>query len=319
MAVMSTLTEPDGAALATVSTIVCAHDERRWAALRRAVESLAGQTHPVAEVIVVVDHNASLLERVRSELPGVVAVENRQAPGLSGARNAGIEAARSELLAFLDDDASAAPDWIARLARACAEPDVLGAGGRVVPRWLVARPPWFPDEFLWVVGCTYKGVPTRPARVRNLYGGCFCIRREVVERVGGFRSELGRVGFNRMGCEETEWCIRATRQWDGAAFHYEPDAVIEHEVPTERTSWSYFRSRCWAEGVSKARLARLVGPGPGLSTERAYVARTLPSATVRNLFSSLTRSDRAGVTRAGAIVAGLAITAAGYFSGSRVQ
>jgi len=299
-----------------LSVIVCTHDERRWDALSRAVASLRAQTRHVDEIIVVVDNNPALLARVRSELTDVVAVENSQSAGLSAARNAGVEVARGTLLAFLDDDAVAAPDWIERLARACAEPDVLGAGGRVIPRWLDARPSWFPDEFLWVVGCTYKGVPTRPARVRNLYGGCFCIHREVVDRIGGFRTELGRVGANRMGCEETELCIRAARLWPGQGFRYEPDAVIEHEVTGERASWSYFRSRCFAEGVSKARLARVVGPGPGLSTERSYVARTLPSGIVRYVTSSLSGRESAGITRAAAIAAGLAVTAAGYASES---
>jgi glucosyl-dolichyl phosphate glucuronosyltransferase len=305
-----------GAGAGSLSVIVCTHDDRRWDSLLRAVESLRTQTRSVDEIIVVVDNNPVLLERVRSNLEDVVAVENRRSAGLSAARNAGVEVARGALLAFLDDDASAAPDWIERLVRACAKPDVLGAGGRVVPRWLAGRPAWFPDEFLWVVGCTYKGVPTRPARVRNLYGGCFCIRREVLDRTGGFRTELGRVGANRMGCEETELCIRAARQWPGRSFRYEPDAVIEHEVTGERARWSYFRSRCFAEGVSKARLARVVGPGPGLSTERSYVARTLPSGIVRHVTSSVARFEPAGITRAGAIAAGLAITAAGYASES---
>jgi GT2 family glycosyltransferase len=307
--------EPEAVA-ESLSVIVCTHDERRWEALSRAVASLRAQTRPIDEIIVVVDNNPGLLARVRSDVADVVAVENRQSAGLSAARNAGVEAASGALLAFLDDDAAAAPDWIERLARACAEPDVLGAGGRVVPRWLDGRPAWFPDEFLWVVGCTYKGVPTRPARVRNLYGGCFCIHREVLDRTGGFRTELGRVGANRMGCEETELCIRAARQWPGRGFRYEPDAVIEHDVTGERATWSYYRSRCFAEGVSKARLARVVGPGSGLSTERSYVARTLPSGIVRNVTISVTGRDPAGISRAAAIAAGLAITGAGYASES---
>jgi GT2 family glycosyltransferase len=297
---------------ATVSAIVCTYDAGRWEALRRAVDSLQRQTREVAEILVVVDHNPLLLERVRQELPGVVAVTNDHEQGLSGARNSAVDAARGDLLAFLDDDATAARDWVERLAALCADERILGAGGRVVPRWIGPRPRWFPDEFLWVVGCTYRGVPLTSARVRNLYGGCFCIRREVVRRVGGFRTELGRVGSNRMGCEETELCIRAARESGGRSFWYEPAAVIVHDVPVERTSWTYFGSRCFAEGVSKARLARLVGPSSGLSTERTYVRRALPGGAARGLIGSLSGSDRWGVARATAITAGLAVTVAGY-------
>jgi GT2 family glycosyltransferase len=297
---------------AGVSAIVCTHDASRWPALERAVASLRGQTLEPLEVLVVVDHNPSLLARVQRELDGVVAVANRFGQGLSGARNSGIEAASGELVAFLDDDATAAPDWLELLAGVCAEQHVLGAGGRVDARWLGRRPPWFPPEFLWVVGCTYEGVPKRPARVRNLYGGCFCIRRDVVTAIGGFRSELGRVGSNRMGCEETELCIRAERASGGAGFWYEPAAVIVHDVPADRCTWSYFRSRCFAEGVSKARLSRLVGADRGLSSERAYVRRALPSGIARGVRGALGGREPAGLAQAAAIVAGLAVTAAGY-------
>jgi hypothetical protein len=115
-----------------------------------------------------------------------------------------------------------------------------------------------------------------------------------------------------MGCEETELCIRAARESGGRSFWYEPAAVIVHDVPAERTSWTYFGSRCFAEGVSKARLARLVGPSSGLSTERTYVRRALPGGAARGLIGSLSGSDRWGVGRATAISAGLAVTVAGY-------
>jgi len=296
----------------SVSAVVCTHDVARWDALVRAVVSLQRQALAPIEVVVVVDHNPGLLSRVRAELPEVVAVANDHEQGLSGARNTAVAAARGTLVAFLDDDAEAASDWLELLVATCSREGVLGAGGRVLPRWLGERPAWFPAEFLWVVGCTYEGVPTVSSPVRNLYGGCFCIRRSVFERIGGFRSELGRVGANRMGCEETELCIRAAQGSDDARFWYEPAAVIVHDVPADRTTWSYFRSRCYAEGVSKARLSQLVGADAGLSTERAYVRRTLPGGVGRGVRDAVTGADAAGALRAGAIAGGLAITAVGY-------
>jgi GT2 family glycosyltransferase len=155
-------------------------------------------------------------------------------------------------------------------------------------------------------------MPADPTAVRNLYGGCFCIRREVLTELGGFRPELGRIGSNRMGCEETELCIRASRRWPGGSFYYDPEAVIEHDVSAERVTWSYFRSRCFAEGVSKARLTRLVGTRTGLASERAHAFRTLPAGTLRELFLAAFRLQPVRLARAAAIVAGLAFTTAGY-------
>ena len=185
---------------ATVSVVICVYDAARWDSIRRVVASLGVQTHPVDEVIVVVDHNPDLFARVAGEIEGVVAIENGNDRGLSGARNSGAAVAHGEFVAFLDDDAAAAPDWVERLVAACDGDSVLGAGGRSLPRWLERKPSWFPEEFLWVVGCTYRGLPEQTARVRNIYGGCFAIRRDALAELSGFRSEFGRVGCQAHEC-----------------------------------------------------------------------------------------------------------------------
>jgi GT2 family glycosyltransferase len=298
-----------------ISVVICAYTDERWSDLTAAVASVAAQTAPALETIVVIDHNPVLLERVRAAMPGVVAVANEETRGLSGARNTGIAHTRGELIAFLDDDAIAEPDWLAWLGRACADPAVLGVGGAAEPLWAGGRPAWFPEEFDWIVGCAYRGLPVSPGPIRNAFGGCLLVRREVFEAVGGFRSGIGRVGKRPLGCEETELCIRAGQRWPRRRWLYEPRARIHHRVPAARATWSYFRARCYAEGLSKALITRLVGAGDGLSTERGYALRALPAGVARGLGAAL-RGERAGLTRAAAIVAGLAITCAGYAIGS---
>ena len=176
------------------SVVICAYTEARWHDLVAAIHSVRGQRVPPREIIVVVDHNPTLLERMHTEVPYVIAVENQEPKGLSGARNCGIAAATGAVIAFLDDDGVAAPDWLEHLLRAYANPEVMGVGGTVEPLWIGGRPPWFPAEFDWVVGCTYQGLPKVTAPVRNLIGCNMSFRREVFEGVGGFRSGIGRVG-----------------------------------------------------------------------------------------------------------------------------
>lgn len=297
--------------------VICAYTEARWDDLSAAVESVLRQSKPALEIIVVIDHNPALLVRAGKHIEGVVAIDNSEEQGLSGARNSGIAAASGSVVAFLDDDAVAAPDWLERLASGYADPRVLGVGGGVEPHWLAGRPRAFPDEFQWVVGCTYRGMPVSASPVRNLIGANMSLRRHVFAEIGGFRSGIGRVGTRPVGCEETELCIRARRRWPEGVILFDPRASVRHAVPAQRAGWRYFASRCYAEGLSKALVAHFAGAGDGLSSERTYTLRTLPRGVFRGLSDALLRADVGGLGRAAAIIAGLSVTTAGYLVGTR--
>ncbi|HEX2508067.1 MAG TPA: glycosyltransferase family 2 protein [Miltoncostaeaceae bacterium] len=262
----------------TASVIVCAHTEERWPVLAEAVEAVVAQS-PL-ELLLVIDHNDGLLERARVEWPEPVRVmPNMETRGLSGARNTGVRHARGDIVVFLDDDAVPEPGWLRGHAEAYASPDVMGAGGTVTPRWATPRPGWIPEEFLWVMGCSYRGIPPGDAVVRNPIGANMSFRREVVTGVGGFASDLGRVGKTPLGCEETDLSIRAYSAFPGQTVRMVPEARVSHLVPEGRTTWRYFRSRCWSEGLSKAVMTGRVGSDDGLASERTYVTRTLPSGS----------------------------------------
>jgi O-antigen biosynthesis protein len=297
-----------------ISVVICAYTDRRWEDIVGAVASLRAQTRPPARTILVVDHNPPLLERAQAAFPDVRVVPNEGRQGLSGARNTGVAHAIGEVVAFLDDDARAEPDWLERLAAGYANPLVVGVGGAATPVWPGRRPRWLPPEFDWVVGCSFTGMPEAPAPVRNLIGANMSFRREVFGSVGGFTDGIGRVGSRPLGCEETELGIRL-RQWrPGARLVYEPAAVVRHRVTADRTAWRYFCSRCFAEGISKAIVSRRVGAKDALETERRYVRSVLPRAIVRGL-DPRRRHRSAGVARAGAIVTGLLLAGAGYARG----
>ena len=125
-----------------------------------------------------VDHNAKLAERARSELADVTVLENEGSQGLSDARNTGLRAASQPVTAFLDDDAEARPGWLA--------------------------------SFYWVVGCSYRGLPVSVDPVRNPIGASMSLQTALTLKVGGFDSVVGRVGTRPTGCEETELAIRLT-------------------------------------------------------------------------------------------------------------
>jgi glucosyl-dolichyl phosphate glucuronosyltransferase len=307
--------------LPRATVVICVYTEKRWDDIVAAVGSVAAQDVRAAEVLVVVDHNPALLERARAEFGDVRVLANAHRQGLSGARNTAVAAASGDVVVFLDDDAAARPGWLRALLTPYADPDVVAVGGVAHPRFPDTRPGLLPTggnsadatgELDWVVGCTYTGQPTERAEVRNVMGCNMSVRREVFARVGGFAEDLGRIGRNPLGCEETELCIRIRQSYRrmgrDARVVFEPAAQVDHRVSGDRVRWAYLRRRCWSEGLSKAAVSRLVGSDDALSTERAYVATVLPGAVAREL--------RAGrPTSALAIVTALAATAAGYLRG----
>jgi glucosyl-dolichyl phosphate glucuronosyltransferase len=298
------------------TVVICAYTEDRWDQIRAAVESVRTQSLPSQEIILVIDHNPALLQRAAAAMPDITVVENRQAQGLSGARNTGAGLARGDVIAFLDDDAAAHADWLKFLADSFENPQIAGVGGLTVPDWQTERPAWLPEEFFWVVGCNYVGMAPHGAPVRNLIGANMSFRRQAFNLVsGGFTTGIGRTSTGRpLGCEETEFCIRLAQLASGTTFVMDHRARIWHFVSDSRCTVSYFLSRCFAEGISKAQVTASVGSNDGLASERAYLMQALPSGVIRGLRDFL-RGDVAGAGRATAIIAGLAMTSTGYARG----
>lgn len=311
-------------ALPTATVVVCVYTEKRWFDIKAAVDSVLDQDVTPLETIVVVDHNERLRERAEREFGplGVVVVANEKKQGLSGARNTAVELASGEVVVFLDDDAAACPGWLRALLAPYEDPDVIGVGGVAHPKWPDGRPRTLPGaapgdpnatgELDWVVGCTYTGQPTERAEMRNLMGCNMSLRAEVFTRVGGFAEDMGRIGKNPLGCEETELCIRARQAYvaDGRnpRILFEPRAAVDHRVSDDRVSWRYLLRRGWAEGISKAAVSKVVGTGDSLSAESSYTMKVLPAGVIRE-------ARERNAASAVAIVACLGVTTAGYVRG----
>ena len=288
------------------AVVVCAYTADRWELLQRAIESVEGQDVP-CRLTIVIDHNDALLAQARARWPAHDVVPNRFARGLSGARNTGVAvAAGADVVAFLDDDAEAQPGWLRALTAPFDDQRIGLVAGRVEPDWESTQPSWFPAEFLWVVGCSYVGLPDHASDVRNPIGASMAVSAAVFDAVGGFVDGIGRIGRTPLGCEETELAIRAGK--NGYRVRYEPNSRVCHHVPASRATVAYFLRRCYAEGVSKARVARSVGTNAALESERTYVTRTLPSGIARSM-----RERSPG--RAAMIVSGCATTGIGYVAG----
>ncbi|MBM7801996.1 GT2 family glycosyltransferase [Curtobacterium luteum] len=297
--------------MTSVAVVICAYTQLRWGDLQDSVESAKRQPeHP--EVVVVIDHEPELYARAKARWPELRVVENAEDRGLSGARNTGVALTDADVVAFLDDDATADDDWLGHLLAALEDPEVVGVGGRATPSWPDATGSGpYSDELLWIVGCGYAGLPETAGDVRNVIGSSMAFRREAVLAAGGFRSGIGRVGNQPLGCEETELCIRLAQARPGTRIRHEPRSNVSHRVSADRVTVRYLRRRSYYEGISKAVLSRRVGTGDSLSSESTYLTRVIPGAIARELRAV----GRGGGVRAAAIVLSVASTITGYAVG----
>lgn len=317
--------------MSEVAVVVCTYSRARLQLLQETLASLKCQQGVEPEVIVVVDGSPELEAELRSDpfFSWVKVIPNTGPRGLSAARNSGIAANQAELVAFIDDDAVADPYWLQRQVEAFENPAVMVTGGAVLPKLAAHRPEWWPSEFDWVIGCSYPGqiddrhfpqdrdpagAQAEPVPVRNVIGASMVFRRSALDAVGAFALGLGRVDKIPLGGEETEICIRVGKRFGPDSVVLVPASVVHHYVPAERLRVGYFFRRCYAEGLSKAVLSRLVRSTKSVSSEARYLVRTLPRAGIRHA-GALFRGDAAGVARAATLLAGTGVTGFGWLRG----
>lgn len=300
----------------TVAVVICAFSTPRWDATCEAMESIQAQTAAPVDTVLVIDHNPELLTRAAAAFPKATVIPNAGRQGASAARNTGVAASGGEFIAFLDDDAVAAPDWLELMVPHFARPEVVGVGGGCEPLWFTSRPRWFPPEFDWIIGASYRGMPVGAQPIRNVWSGNMILRRRIFNEIGGFNEDFGKVGKVARP-EDTDLCLRAAAAQDHGTWMYEPAAICGHRVPASREKVPFFLRRCLNEGRGKAELAQLNGAA-ATSSERQYATRVLPRGIVRGL-GEAARGDLSGAERSLAIAAGLSLATAGFVTSRIAQ
>ncbi len=303
--------------------IVPAWNSERRGELKRCLRAIERQTLAPAETIAVIDYNPELLAWVKDTFPAVNAVANRHGRGVVGARNTGVEIAGGDIVVLTDDDTEAEPAWIENLASCFDDPGVVGVTGELLPNWEGAEPRWFPTEFYWVFGCSYTGLPTEIAPVRNPIAANMAVRGEALREIGGFQQGVapreikyrGTVIAGGHALEDTELGIRIGQRWPEMSWLYQPHATVHHMVTAEQATLGYLMRRSFEEGAGKAELAQAMGAQEGLSSERRYVSVVLPRGVARGLLDLL-RGDLSGPLRAGAIAIGVLTSGLGFLIGN---
>jgi GT2 family glycosyltransferase len=300
---------------ANVSVITACYSLKRWSLTCETVESILRQGRLPREIILVVDHNPELFQRLRSRWesssgegtsPRIRVVESKYPGHLGASATTAAEVAKGEFLAFLDDDAAADSDWLERMLAPFHDPSVIAVGGAPLPRYSKPRPGWFPPEFDWVFGCAYVGLPTTRGPILHLIGTTMAVRRKDLLAIGGIHS-------NDHG--DMEMSHRLLEYSPEKRLIYEPDATVRHRVHEERLTWSYFWRRCFFVNRSKVTAMRQMGAAGHLRAEGAFARRAL-SRGIANGVREAVHGDLAGLLRSLTIVVGLGLAAAGYAVGT---
>lgn len=277
-----------------VSVVVTSHTQDRFESLTSLLDSLTLQTYRNVEVVFVLEDSLELAKRVEAYanqrgVRNLTVVMNPGSPGLSASRNVGVQHSRGDILAFIDDDAVAFPNWAECIVRAFAEaPEVIGITGPAFPDWVGGAVPWFPEEFYWLLSCPTPGWTgfTKPTPIRQAWGVNMAFRREAFTAA---RFSEAFSGGERTGADDGDFSMQVRRN-TGKPILFHPSVCVSHKVDARRLATSFIWKKAFRDSYAKVRLKSLYAGGKdgrydtGLERAllRRIVFRFLP-ALLRNL------------------------------------
>ncbi|WP_224982616.1 glycosyltransferase family 2 protein [Geomonas agri] len=239
-----------------LSVVVCTYN--REALLGHCLQSLAGQTldNERYEVLVIdnnsTDGTSTVVSSFAPRIPNLRLVhEPRQ--GVSHARNRGWREAQGELVAYIDDDAQACPEWCERIIDAftAVSPRPVSVGGEIRPWYEAAPPSWFSDEFELRTWGKSAGFLTPPRARHGFSGANVAFARSVLEELGGFSPRYGcATGESTGPGEETDLAQRIYAKHP--LFWYDPAISVRHWTPARFTTVAFILRRSYNSGRSLA-------------------------------------------------------------------
>ncbi len=280
---------PPPVAASSVAVVVCTRD--RPEQLRNCLASIAALNVPPDELVVVDNgDDGGATRRVAEQFSAHWVPEPR--PGLSRARDTGISATSSDIIAFTDDDVLVHPEWLSRLLSGFTAPEVMAVTGLVLPASLETPAERAFEEAGGGFGQGFRArefgqewLLRQRRRTPHVWqvgaGANAAFRRGAFDRVGGFDP---RLGAGAAGCsEDSEMWYRLLA--GGWRCRYEPSAVVSHRhratLPElHAQSRAYLRGHVAALAVQFRYTRQLGEPRRALVTLPRYFARRAAARVV---------------------------------------
>jgi glycosyltransferase involved in cell wall biosynthesis len=241
-----------------ISVILCTYN--RCESLAKALGSAAGLTLPESTdwQVLVVDNNSTDQTREVAEdfcrrHPGRFRYVFEPRPGKSYALESGLREASGDVLAFMDDDVTVEPMWLENLTSPLLDGKWAGTGGRILPNWTCAAPPWLDLKEKWALAplALFDLGPDAGPLTEAPFGTNMAFQKRMFEKYGGFRTDLGPQPGSEIRNEDSEFGRRLLQA--GERFWYEPSAIVYHSVPQKRIQKRYFLTWWFDKGRADAR------------------------------------------------------------------
>jgi glycosyltransferase involved in cell wall biosynthesis len=274
-----------------LTVCICTHDRPRY--VRDCLAGLHRQTiAPDRFAVLIVDSGST--EAARADLHAI-ACEHRDVrliridePGVSAARNAGAAAAGTEYIAYIDDDAIPAEDWIAAILHVLTERDdkPVVIAGRILPKWEAPLPAWWPPSLRGVLSIIeHEGrgefrTAELPPKLEP-YACNMIVHVQSLLDAGGFRTAIGRIGGALLSDEEVQLAWRL--QDAGRSVRYDSRIVVFHQIQATRLNPGWLLRRLYWQGASTVLTRRLLKQGGQVWRElprRLLVATLLAPAGI---------------------------------------
>ena len=274
-----------------LSVVVTSYSTERLKDIYDVLDSLKAQTLRGMETLFVAEKSQDLCQQVEAYAESsamLVRTIFHEGPlGMSGARNLGIREATGSIIAFIDDDALAFPEWASCIVKTFADESIIAVTGPAMPLWVDGETAWLPKELYWIIGCTDWVQLDSLEDARNVWGMNMAFRREAFELAGAFSTDIGGVHSQRLHGEEVELSLRV-RSKTGKRIVYNPEVRVMHKVYSGRLSLRWIAKTSYWIGYTRRVLQEVSQQyalrEDFLTTERGLLARItlrlLPRALV---------------------------------------